>query len=234
MPSINCEISPIGLFRLHQSANANREAACFDQEHRVTPDFRKVYLRSGLGHPVSYSLAFCRQRIFAQHLTKPFPAFIACSIKACKPASMATGFSLDGQSRKRPPPSSFSTPSSPTLEIKKTEQTGQIVFLFLQVSQVPLIVIPVALDQQPPDGVTAHPVHPARQRRCIADKIKAFRYHLVISENSVDRHHFRMQITNPDQTVTFDAVPNILLHIQMYRISTSLPNPVQPFVVATK
>ena len=117
---------------------------------------------------------------------------------------------------------------------QKTEQTGQIVFLFLQVSQVPLIVIPVALDQQPPDGVTAHPVHPARQRRCIADKIKAFRYHLVISENSVDRHHFRMQITNPDQTVTFDAVPNILLHIQMYRISTSLPNPVQPFVVATK
>ena len=60
---------------------------------------------------------------------------------------------------------------------QKTEQTGQIVFLFLQVSQVPLIVIPVALDQQPPDGVTAHPVHPARQRRCIADKIKAFRYH---------------------------------------------------------
>ena len=45
---------------------------------------------------------------------------------------------------------------------QKAKQTGQIIPLLLQVSQITLLVRPVTLDQHPPDGVTAHPIHPPR------------------------------------------------------------------------
>ena len=78
------------------------------------------------------SRAFRRQRIFAQRRPEFRFRFRRRSIKACEPASMATGFSLDGQSR-------IASSSVELLDAvvtdfgdQKTEQTGQIVFLFLQ------------------------------------------------------------------------------------------------------
>ena len=43
-----------------------------------------------------------------------------------------------------------------------------------------------------------------------------------------------MHIANPDQAVALNAVPNIILHVQMHRIGARFPNPVQQFIIAAE
>ena len=43
-----------------------------------------------------------------------------------------------------------------------------------------------------------------------------------------------MQISYPDQAVTFDPVPKVFLHIQMHGVGSGLPDIVQTFVVAAE
>ena len=93
-----------------------------------------------------------------------------------------------------------------------------------------MVIIPVTLDQQPPDRIGADTIHPSGKRRYITDQVKALWNDFVITENSIYGHHFRMHITQPDQTVTLNTIPKIFLHIQMNRIRTGLPDFIQPFV----
>ena len=43
-----------------------------------------------------------------------------------------------------------------------------------------------------------------------------------------------MHIAHPDQPVALDTIPQILLHIEVDRVGSGLPDLVQPFVVATE
>ena len=43
-----------------------------------------------------------------------------------------------------------------------------------------------------------------------------------------------MHIANPYQAVALNAVPNIVLHVQVHRIGARLPNPVQQLVIAAE
>ena len=112
-----------------------------------------------------------------------------------------------------------------------TQETGQIRLLLLQVVQIAVDAVPVIVDQQPPDGVGADAVHPGTQRCFIADQIQTARHHPVIAENRIDGHCFRMHVADPDQSVAFETVPHVVLHIQLDCVGARLPDLVQAFII---
>ena len=50
----------------------------------------------------------------------------------------------------------------------------------------------------------------------------------------MDRGDFRMHVTNPDQPVTFDAVPKIVLHAEVHGVGADFPDPCQPLIATAK
>ena len=106
-------------------------------------------------------------------------------------------------------------------------------FLFFQIIQVALIKIPVSLNQYPPKRIRTH-CHPLGKWCRVTDQVEAFEDHFIIPKNRIDCHHFGMQVSNPNQAVTFYPIPDIILHIQMHRISSSLPYLIQAFVITSE
>lgn len=106
-------------------------------------------------------------------------------------------------------------------------------FLFFQIIQVALIKIPVSLNQYPPKRIRTH-CHPLGKWCRVTDQVEAFGDHFIIPKNRIDCHHFGMQVSNPNQAVTFYPIPDIILHIQMHRISSSLPYLIQAFVITSE
>ena len=112
-----------------------------------------------------------------------------------------------------------------------TEQGSEISLLLAEVIQVALIIIPVAMDEQPPDGVRADAVHPLGHGSHVANQVEALGNDFVIPEHGADGHHLRMKVANPHQAVAFHAIPNVFLHVEVHGVRTGHPDIVQTLVV---
>ena len=111
------------------------------------------------------------------------------------------------------------------------QQGGHVGLLLLQVIQVALIEIPVLVDEQPPDGIRADAIHPVGKRCSVANQVEALGYHFIVSEHGVYRHEFGVQVANPNQPVALHSVPDELLHVEVYGVSSRHPYFIQALVV---
>ena len=114
------------------------------------------------------------------------------------------------------------------------EERRQIFLLRLEVFHIPVPFVQMVLDDDPPEGVGADAVHPVRRGGLVPDIIEALPDHFLIAENSPHGHHLGMHVADPDEPVALHAIPQIVLHAQMHRIGTRLPNLVQTLVTAAE
>ena len=68
--------------------------------------------------------------------------------------------------------------------------------------------------------------------RDVARQVERARHDLVEAEHGVDGADLRVHVADPDEPVALDAVPEILLHVEMDRVGADLPDAVEPLVVA--
>ena len=107
------------------------------------------------------------------------------------------------------------------------EQRIHIRLLLAQVVEVSGIHIIIVMDQSPPERIGANTVHPTRQRRLVAGLVERLFHHLVVAENRQHRTELRMCIAHPNEPVALDPVPQVVLHIEVYGISSRHPNAVE-------
>ena len=107
------------------------------------------------------------------------------------------------------------------------EQRIHIRLLLAQVVEVSGIHIIIVMDQSPPERIGANTVHPTRQRRLVAGLVERLFHHLVVAENRQHRTELRMCIAHPNEPVALDPVPQVILHIEVYGISSRHPNAVE-------
>ena len=91
---------------------------------------------------------------------------------------------------------------------------------------------PLFVYKHPPHRVGTDAVHPTGHGRDGARQIEAFRHDFVVAEDAVDHAHLRMHISQPDEAVAFNAVPEIILHVELDRVGADLPDLVEPVVRA--
>ena len=103
------------------------------------------------------------------------------------------------------------------------EEPGNVFVLLLQIVQIPRIIIKVTLDNAPPHGVGTNAVHPFIGTGAVAREIQTLPNNVLAAEYRIDGHHLRMHVPNPYQAVAFDAIPDIVLHVEMYGVCSSLP-----------
>src|SRR4030042_6141211 len=115
---------------------------------------------------------------------------------------------------------------------KKFQQSCQVELLIFQVGKHTLIKIPVVLHDDPPHRVSAYAIHPAWKGGIITAKVKAFRYDVMVTKDSIDGHHLGMHIPHPYHAVPLDAVPQVILHVQVNGVSTRKPYPVEECIAA--
>ena len=96
--------------------------------------------------------------------------------------------------------------------------------------QVSKVLIPIVLNNQVPHRISTHPVHPLWKRPLPTSQVHACIETLLVTENGADRACLGMHITQPDQTVALDTIPNILLHIEMHGVGPRHPDLIQPIV----
>ena len=104
--------------------------------------------------------------------------------------------------------------------------------MLLQESQVAVVHVPVVVDDEVPHAVGAHSVEPVvGQGILLAGQIQCGIDALVASEDVGNGAGFGVKVAQPDEAVALDAVPNIVLHVQMDGIGAGCPNGVQALVV---
>ena len=84
--------------------------------------------------------------------------------------------------------------------------------------------IVVTLNEQPPHRVRAETVHPPGQRSVGFAEIERAAHHIVVAPYIIDCHHLRMKIAEPYEAVALHAIPQIILHIELYGICTCFPD----------
>ena len=112
------------------------------------------------------------------------------------------------------------------------QQAPEVVSLLLQVGLVTEGAVPIAVDQEPPDGVGRDAVHPRAHGGLIADHVQGAGDDLVVAEGGQDGVDLGVHITDPDQTVALDAVPQVLLHIDVGGVGGGVPDAGQLLVGA--
>ncbi len=112
------------------------------------------------------------------------------------------------------------------------KQRDQIIFLFLEIFEIAGVVVPFAVDQDPPHGVGTDPVHPSGQGCFLADQIETGGNDVIGTEDGEDGHGFGVHIADPDQAIAFDTIPEVVLHVEMDGIGAGLPDLVEAVVIA--
>ncbi len=98
--------------------------------------------------------------------------------------------------------------------------------LFFQIFRIAKLHEIIMLNDDPPHGIGWDIIHPRAVRRFGNNIVQTVANDLLVAEHGLNGCDFRMQISDPDQTVALDAIPDILLHIQMHRIRTNVPDSV--------
>ena len=103
-----------------------------------------------------------------------------------------------------------------------------------QVGPIRRVAVPFVMDQDPPHGIGADTVHPFGQRRLIANKVQAPGDDGVVPKHRQDGPGLRVHVSDPDQAVAFDAVPEVILHVQMYGVGPRLPDAIESLVATAE
>ncbi len=117
---------------------------------------------------------------------------------------------------------------------KPPEQRCEIAFLRLQVFPVAVVHPHFLVDEHPPHRVAADAIHPLCHWGHVAREVERAGHDIVETEHGVDGADLGMHISDPHKAVPLDAVPEILLHIEVDCVSANLPDAIQAFVVAAE
>ena len=119
-----------------------------------------------------------------------------------------------------------------------SHELGQIFFLFRKVGLVAVCHVPFLVEQNPPQRIRRHTVHPFGgdfgDRRFFSCEIERLRNDIVVAECGNDGHNLGMHIADPDKTVALDAVPQVFLHVQMRGVGCRVPDLVEQRIGAVK
>ena len=63
-------------------------------------------------------------------------------------------------------------------------------------------------------------------------KSRLLRHDVVKAEHAVDHADFRVHVAQPDEAVALDAVPEVILHVEVHGVGAGLPDLVEPLVGA--
>ena len=90
----------------------------------------------------------------------------------------------------------------------------------------------IVLGDDPPHGVRGDVVHPLARRRVGGDKIQTAANDRLIAEHGLDAGDLRVQIAHPHEAVALDAVPDILLHVEVDGVGGDIPYALEQRVAA--
>ena len=90
----------------------------------------------------------------------------------------------------------------------------------------------VLLDEHPPHRVGADAVHPLGQGGLSADEVEAGGDEVEVAPDGRDGAGFRVHVADPDQAVALDAIPEIVLHVEVDGVGADLPDVVEPLIIA--
>ena len=113
----------------------------------------------------------------------------------------------------------------------RMQELRHVFLLLLQVGLVSIPLIQVMLQDNPPKRIGADAVHPVRRGGLVPHIVQAPTDDLLVAEDRIHGNHLRMHVADPDQPVTLDAVPQVVLHAQMHGIGPRLPDLVQTLVI---
>ena len=119
-------------------------------------------------------------------------------------------------------------------EVYLVYELGDIVAVALQQRSVGMVHPPVVLYDEIPERIGGHVVEPAGQRKLTAGEVERPRHHVGVAEDGVDGGHLGVHVAYPHQAVALDAVPEKLLHAQLYGVGSCEPDGVEPAVAATE
>ena len=68
----------------------------------------------------------------------------------------------------------------------------------------------------------------------VAGRIRAFRHHIIIAKHCADGRSFGMHIPHPYQAIALDAIPQVILHVEVHSVSTRHPYFVQQGITAVE
>ena len=114
----------------------------------------------------------------------------------------------------------------------RMQERRHVLLLFLQVGFVSIPLIQMVLQDDPPERIGADAVHPVRGGRLVPNIVQALADDLLVAEHRIHGDDLGMHVPDPDQPVTLDAVPQVVLHAQMHGIGPRLPDLVQALVAA--
>ena len=89
-------------------------------------------------------------------------------------------------------------------------------------------------NENPPHGIGWVTVHPSRQRCLRFDELQASGDAFIRTKYRLYRSDLGMHVPDPHKPVPFNPVPDVVLHIQMYRIRSCIPDTVQQLIAALK
>jgi len=122
----------------------------------------------------------------------------------------------------------------PDVAGKGAQEAGQVRLLLAEIVQVAGLAVPIPLDEDPPQGVGTDAVHPFGQRGVVADEVEAGVDDAHGAEDGADGAGFGVHVADPDQAVALDAVPDIVLQVEIDGVGAGVPDAVEAFIIATK
>ena len=115
---------------------------------------------------------------------------------------------------------------------KSLGKCNHIFLLLSQVFDISDLTEQIVVHPDPPERIGGDIVHPKLDGGIVSGQIKRLANYILISEYREDSLHLCVHITDPNEAVTLDSVPKILLHIEVNGISGGLPDLIKSFVGA--
>ena len=75
------------------------------------------------------------------------------------------------------------------------------------------------LTEEPPHTVLGNTVHVFVRRSDVSDKVEGFRNDFICTEYCENSRNLGVHVSRPDKSVSLNSVPEVSLHIEVYRIS---------------
>ena len=112
-----------------------------------------------------------------------------------------------------------------------TRQTDDVLFLFCEIFPFARIEYPFVEIDEPPEGVGGNAVDPSGQSRIMCRQRKRAVDLRNVPEDIFGRFHFGCKISDPNETISLDTVPDLVLQAEMTGIRRRVVNTVQSFVI---
>ena len=112
------------------------------------------------------------------------------------------------------------------------EEGGEVRLLGFEIIAVALMEPEIFVDEDPPHGIARDAVHPFGDGGDVAGEVEGAGHDVIEAKDRVDGADLGVHVADPDEAIAFDAVPEVLLHVEMDGVRADLPDLIEPFVIA--